>query len=54
MTDSGHLVGGVIGLGIGMVVADSLLNDHKRSRLKRRLRKGSRRTTNWVERETNF
>lgn len=50
MTDSHGLVGGMIGLGIGLVVADTILHHRRRHYVKKKLK----RSKNWIDRETRF
>lgn len=47
MGDTGTLLGGVIGLGIGVAIADRLWDNRKRKNKKKKF-------FNWVDREVNF
>jgi hypothetical protein len=47
MADTG-ILGGVIALGIGVVVADRILDNRRKNKRKKRS------FSNWVERETTF
>ena len=47
MTGTGTLVGGVIGLGIGVAIADKIWDRRNRKKKKKKF-------YNWVEREVSF